>query len=169
MLRLRPFKNCDAEIIVKWIKDEVSFRKWCADRYDNYPIVADDMIKMYNDLSYVDGFYQMTAFDENGIVGHLMMRFTDKQKNIIRFGFVIVDDKKRGLGYGKEMLLLSIKYAFEVIKVQKITIVVFENNMPAYYCYKSVGFKEVETNNVEYYHIFDEDWKSIELEMYNPN
>lgn len=29
MLRLRPYKKCDAKYIANWIKDEVSFRKWC--------------------------------------------------------------------------------------------------------------------------------------------
>ena len=28
MLRLRPYKKCDAKRIVSWIKDEISFRKW---------------------------------------------------------------------------------------------------------------------------------------------
>lgn len=54
----------------------------------------------------------MTAFDETGVVGHLIMRFTDAEKTILRFGFVIVDDMKRGQGLGKEMLLLALKYAF---------------------------------------------------------
>ncbi len=80
MIRLRPYKACDAEHIVKWIKDEVSFRKWCADRYDKFPITADDMNKHYNDFAYADNFYEMTAFDETGVVGHLIMRFTDEEK-----------------------------------------------------------------------------------------
>lgn len=41
-----------------------------------------------------DSFFPMTAFDESGIVGHLIMRFTDENKNELRFGFIIVDDKK---------------------------------------------------------------------------
>ena len=40
----------------------------------------------------------MTAFDENGVVGHLIMRFIDEEKSILRFGFIIVDNKKRGMG-----------------------------------------------------------------------
>ena len=47
-MRLRPYKNCDAEYIVKWIKDEVSFRKWCADRYDKYPISSEDINNHYD-------------------------------------------------------------------------------------------------------------------------
>lgn len=94
-----------------------------------------------------DNFYPMTAFDENGIVGHLIMRYTDEKKTTLRLGFVIVDDTKRGMGYGKEMISLSLKYAFEIYKAERVTIGVFENNMHAYYCYEAAGFKDVETED----------------------
>ncbi|MHC6178439.1 GNAT family N-acetyltransferase [Clostridium sp. JNZ X4-2] len=165
MLRLRSYKKCDAKYIVNWIKDEVSFRKWCADRYDKYPITSEDMNRYYDDVANADNFYEMTAFDETGIVGHLIMRFIDEDKSILRFGFVIVDDTKRGQGCGKEMLQLALKYAFEILKVNKVRLGVFENNQPAYYCYKAVGFKDVPINEVEYYHVLNEDWKCLELEM----
>ena len=133
MLRLRPYKKCDAKRIVSWIKDEISFRKWCADRYNKYPINENDINSYYSTMEDLDTFFPMTAFDETGIVGHLIMRFIDENKKILRFGFIIVDDKKRGQGYGKEMLQLSIKYAFEILKIQKITLGVFDNNKSAYY------------------------------------
>ena len=165
MLRLRPYKKCDAKYIVSWIKDEVSFRKWCADRYESYPINADDMNKHYSDFDELDTFFQMTAIDESGVVGHLIMRFIDEEKKILRFGFVIVDDTKRGKGYGKELLRLAVKYAFEILRVEKITLGVFENNTSAYWCYKAAGFSDVETEEEEYYPIIGEQWKCLELEM----
>lgn len=164
-MRLRPYKKCDAEYIVSWIKDEVAFRKWCADRYDKYPISPEDMNKYYDEIAYTDNFYQMTAFNDTGIVGHLIMRFIDEEKKILRFGFVIIDCEKCGKGYGKEMLELALKYAFEILKVNKVTLGVFENNEPAYYCYKSIGFKETSKIEIEYLQILDEEWKSIELEI----
>lgn len=61
------------------------------------------MNRQYEGLAETDNFYQMTAFDETGVVGHLIMRFLDGEKKVLRFGFVIVDDTKRGKGYGKEL------------------------------------------------------------------
>lgn len=165
MLRLRPYKPCDAETIVSWIKDEISFRKWCADRFEKYPINAEDMNAHYDALANMDSFFQMTAFDESGVVGHLIMRFVDEEKKTLRFGFVIVDDSKRGMGYGKEMLQLAAKYAFDILKVEKVTLGVFENNEAAYHCYKAAGFKNVEIAKEEYFKILGEDWKCLELEM----
>ena len=31
---------------------------------------------------------------ENGVVGHLIMRYTDEKQTVLRLGFVIVDDSK---------------------------------------------------------------------------
>lgn len=165
MLRLRPYKNCDAKYIVSWIKDEVAFRRWCADRYESYPICADDMNNMYAGCADGDDFFEMTAFDESGVVGHLTMRFTDGEKEHLRFGFVIVDDIKRGKGYGKEMLQLALKYAFEILKVKKVSLGVFENNESAYYCYKAAGFQDVVLEETEIYHVMGEDWKCKEMEI----
>lgn len=165
MLRLRPYKDCDAAEIVSWVGDEVSFRKWCADRYETYPITADDMNRHYDAFRNSDSFYQMTAFDETGIVGHLIMRFTDDRKSVLRFGFVIVDDKRRGTGCGAQMLELAVRYAFEILKAEIITLCVFEHNVPAHRCYQSVGFRDVVTSEPDWYHVFDEDWKRIEMEL----
>ena len=163
-LKLRPYQKNDAQYIVKWIKDETEFRKWCADRYDRYPITADDINNHYETAENESDFFEFTAFDESGIVGHLIMRFTDEEKSILRFGFIIVDDAKRGQGYGKEMLKLSLKYAFDILNVEKVTLGVFENNESAYYCYKAAGFRDVELPKPEYYPILGEQWKCLELE-----
>lgn len=164
MLRLRPFKSQDAKYILSWIKDEESFRKWSADRFSSYPAQPEDMIAMYRGTEDTDNFYPMTAFDDMGIVGHITLRYTDEKKLVIRFGFVIVDDTKRGTGYGKEMLHLAIKYAFEFLGAKKITLGVFENNPSALWCYKAVGFQEAEEKNIKYYHVINQDWKSLELQ-----
>ena len=168
MLRLRPYKPSDAETILKWIREEDAFRKWSTDRYPHYPITAADMNHKYmdcnGDCTDPDNFYPMTAFDDNGIVGHLIMRFTDAKKTALRFGFVIVDDSKRGLGYGKQMLKLALAFAFDILKIQKVTLGVLENNPGAYHCYKASGFKDVPMDEPEYYHLMGEDVKCLELE-----
>ncbi len=170
-LRLRPYKSCDAETIVSWIKDETALRKWSSDRYECYPINAEDINKKYldcnGDCTEPDNFYPMTLLDNNEVVGHLIMRYTDKERQILRFGFVIVDDTKRGKGYGKNMLSLALKYAFEILKVNKVTLGVFENNESAYHCYKSAGFKKLREQSEEYYEISGQQWKCIEMEIIN--
>lgn len=94
------------------------------------------------------------------------MRFpNDSSFDEIRLGFVIVDDKRRGQGCGKEMLSLAIKYAFDFVKVKKISLGVFENNEIAIKCYESCGFKRVKLETTESYHCMGEVWNCIEMEL----
>ena len=165
MLRLRPYKACDAETIVSWTGDEVAFRKWCADRFESYPITAEDLNRHYDAMAGSDSFYEMTAFDGTGPVGHLILRFTDEAKTVLRFGFVIVDPAKRGKGYGREMLRLAIRYAFDILGAERITLGAFENNEPAYRCYRAAGFRDVTPEEPETYAILGEKWKCLELAM----
>lgn len=169
MLRLRPYKPGDAETIIGWCRDELTFRRWTGDRYDKFPVTEADINGKYigdnGDCTEPDNFYPMTAFDESGIVGHFILRYTDKQKDVLRIGFVILDDSKRGKGYGKEMIRLALRYAFEIFGAQKVTIGVFDNNPSAYYCYKNAGFREVISENRAKYEICGEMCSVIELEM----
>ncbi len=165
ILRLRPYRHNDAIQIVKWCKDEYAFRQWSADRYPKFPITAEDMNRLYDSLD----IWGLTAFDETGIVGHLTMRCPNGNFDEVRFGFVIVDCEKRGMGYGKKMLSLAVKYAFEFVKVKKISLGVFENNTAALQCYKSVGFKVVERDKTESYNCLGETWNCIEMEITNEN
>ena len=169
MLKLRPYKKCDAQHIVGWFADETAFRKWSADRYDKYPITADDLNDKYEESAYDDWFYPMTAYDESGVVGHMVMRFVDEEKTDLRFGFIVVDSTKRGMGYGKKMLLAALGYASEFLGAKRVSLGVFDNNEPAYRCYRSIGFGEVMKGGepvCEKVAIMGEEWTVVEMEQF---
>jgi len=164
MLRLRPYRRSDAGIVISWIKNERMFRFWCADRFENYPITADDLNNQYENSPGCDEVYHFTAYDETGIVGHINIRFPEPGNiNTVRLGYVIIDDQKRGQGLGKEMVSLALKYSFEIMKADKVTIGVFEENVSALRCYLSVGFKD--TGIAEKFSFGSEEWLCKELEI----
>ena len=166
-MKLRPYKPADAETILSWIRDEDTFRKWATDRYPHYPITTEDMNHKYftcnGDCPEPDNFYPMTACDETGILGHLILRYTGP--DTIRFGFIIVDDSRRGQGLGRKMLLLALQYARTFLGAKKVTLGVLENNPGAYRCYRSVGFRETTTQAPEFYHLMGRSIRCIELEQ----
>ena len=172
MIRLRPYKPADAATILSWVRDADTFRKWVTDRYPAYPITPLDMNHKYfscnGDCPEPDNFYPMTAFDENGPLGHLILRFTDPDKQILRFGFVIVDDARRGTGCGKQMLRLALQYAFEILKAKKVTLGVLENNPGAYHCYLAAGFREVPGLEPVFCELLGQRVKCLELEIDSP-
>lgn len=169
MLRLRPYKPCDADVLTRWLPDETALRKWSSDRYGPFPITAADINHKYldcnGDCAEPDNFYPMTAWDETGVVGHLILRFPDAEKKTLRLGFVIVDPARRDQGYGKAMLRLAIRFGFEFLGAERITLGVFENNPAAYYCYRAVGFRDVPLAEPEYVAIGNEQWNCLELAL----
>ena len=66
---------------------------------------------------------------------------------------------------GKKMLQMAIRYAFDMLQAEKVTLGVFENNPSAYYCYKAAGFKKIETEKKIVFEILGEQWKCIEMEV----
>lgn len=157
MIRLRPYKESDAHIILSWCKDEKAFYKWTAGILGEYPITEEQ----FQSVNLVMAF---TAIDDNDIVGFFTMRNPGESFDELRFGFVTVDIQKRGKGYGKAMLQLGLKYAKEIYGAKKVSLGVFENNEPAYYCYKAVGFSDVELDEIEKYYVLGEEWNCLELE-----
>ncbi len=164
MLRLRPYRKSDADLIVGWIKDERIFRFWCADRFESYPITADDLNDQYDNSEGAENVYHFTAYDETGIVGHINIRFPDVNDiDTVRFGYVILDDKRRGQGLGKEMIRLALDYSFGIMKAKRVTIGVFAENKAALGCYLSSGFRD--TGVTEKYRFGSEEWNCKELEI----
>lgn len=159
MLRLRPFKNSDAQKIVGWINDEASFYKWSAGRFGEYPLDAVRLCDHYDNAG--DSFFTFCAFDEEGIKGHLIIRFPDDKMQEARLGFIIVDSALRGKGYGKRMIELAIRYSFDILKVSRVSLGVFENNPKAFECYKAAGFES--TGGSWSIKLMGEDWKCIEM------
>ena len=168
-MKFRPYKSADAQTILSWARDEETFRRWVTDRYPRYPITAAEMNEKYfacnGDCPEPDNFYPMTACDERGLLGHMILRFTDAQKETIRFGFVIVDDSRRSAGIGRQMLGMAVEYATHFLKAKKITIGVLENNPGALRCYLGVGFRETEQTEPVYYNLLGQRIRCIELEM----
>jgi len=154
---LRPFSPSDAPTILSWCKDKHAFRLWSADRYKDFPARPEAMMKLYEG----DNMFPLTAVDDGIIVGHILLRYPTEDKTIVRLGFVIVDDSKRGKGYGKQMLRLAIEYAQRELGAKRISLGVFCENLSAHRCYISIGFR---ISGKDSYMIDGEKWKGYEME-----
>lgn len=161
-MNLRDYKEDDAEKILTWIKNEREFRLWSADRYDKYPPSPSDINENYLKRKETTNFYPFTLEDKGNVIGHLILRNPGKNKDIIRLGFIIVDNNIRGKGYGKQLIEEAVKYAKEKLGAKVINLGVFTNNEDAIQCYKSVGFKV--TNIIKNaYQFHDESWDCAEM------
>lgn len=166
MIRLRPFKLSDSNYLVNWFQNEVSFTQWCAGKFA-YPLTVEQLEQYYHNYEQDEHAWILTALNEDGApVGHMMMRLADYQKESIHFGFIVVDSGTRGQGYGKEMVSLAVKYAFDILKVRRATLCVFDNNPAAHACYKAVGFID-EKYNIGSFPYKDEKWGTYDMVIKN--
>ena len=166
-LTLRPYQPSDAAVITSWLKSEYLMRQWCADRYEHYPVMPEDMNEYYE--RYIDGQRSraFTMVDGDDIVGYITLRTPTDDPAEQRLGFVIVDDSRRGCGLGKALVTMTVKYAFKTLGAMKVSLGVFENNPSAIHCYESAGFHRVSLSETESYECLGETWNCIEMEQYN--
>ena len=165
-LTLRPYKPLDAAVITSWLKSEYLMRQWCADRYEHYPVSPEDM-NTYHDRN-IDGQHSraLTMTDGNDIVGYITLRTPADNPTEQRLGFVIVDDSKRGIGLGKSLVSMAVRYAFEELGATKVSLGGFENNPSAIHCYEAAGFHRVSRAESESYQCLGETWNCIEMEQH---
>lgn len=159
-MNLRDYQETDAFEIIKWINNERDLKLWSANIYKNYPVTANDINNNYSS----NCFWAKTLVDNNKIIGHLILRNPSVNKNIVRFGFIIVDPSLRGNGYGRILLNMAINFARKDLHAKEINLGVFGINKNAYLCYKSVGFKEREVKKNAFYYN-GEYWDLIEMSL----
>lgn len=164
MLRIRPYRRNDSRNIASWCKDTITFYQWSEGRLGDFPVSPERIEQAVSGRIDNERYFPFTAFDETGAVGFFTLRQPNKEVDELSFGYVILCPESRGKGYGKLMLQLGIKFAFELYGTSKVTLEVFENNPNAYHCYKAVGF--IENGNNTIYNLCGKKWKSIEMEMY---
>lgn len=125
-LALRPYRHTDANVITTWLKSEYLMRQWCADRYERYPVTPEDMNSYHQ--QYFDGHNSvaLTMVDNEDIVGYISIRTPADDSSEQRLGFVIIDDSRRGKGFGKAIVSMAVDYAFSKLGAIKVSLGVFE-------------------------------------------
>ena len=156
-MELRAFTKNDAEMVISWCENEDIFNKWTAGILGEYPLTPDR-------LTFGDGVKPYIAMDGTDPVGFFILRRPKDTTGTLRVGFVINDPQLRGKGYGKQMLQLAVKEAFNNPDVNQVTLGVFTNNPPAYNCYKAAGFSEIEGANQETFNLNGQEWTVLEME-----
>jgi RimJ/RimL family protein N-acetyltransferase len=145
-MRLRPYKSYDAKKIISWIKDEEVFLKWGGDHFGLYPISAEIIDNKYlndnGDCKEEDNFYPWIAFtDEDGVIGHFIMRYIHGNNKVLRFGWVIVDDSIRGKGYGTDAVKTMVKYAFDELRLHCVYANIISYNDVSVRLFERCGFQ----------------------------
>ena len=161
MLRLRLFSTKDAKTIVTWTSEPSEFYMWSAGLMGDFPITEQKLLQAVSARENNPRYFPLVCFDDEGPIGFLTIRTPEQDDKKLALGYVIIDPNKRNKGYGKQMIELSLKFAFEEYGASEVSLDVFDVNTQAYNCYRSVGFKE--TGKKELCNIDKYTWNYIEM------
>lgn len=161
MLQLRPYTPADAPTILSWCRDESAFYRWTAGMLGGYPPTPDA-------FRFVEALTPFTAVEGGDPVGFFTLRQPGERADELRFGFVIVDPARRGQGLGRAMLRLGMAYAFDRRGARRVSLGVFEDNLPARRCYLAAGLRDVTGSEPETYRILGEDLRCREMLLERP-
>ena len=142
-MKLRKYDpELDFRYLKCWISDEKTHALWCAKRIP-FPldkISFDNVVNLhyekYGDVPFI-------AETEDGQAVGFFCCSSNNEDHMRMLRFVVVDNSLRGRGFGKEMLDMAVRYAFDSDDTEAVMLNVFSVNERAVRCYKKAGFKEV--------------------------
>ena len=145
-MRLRPYIDCkDFDEIKNWIREERAHAMWCANLI-SYPIERDNFTKVMQEAAEKFGDSPFVATSDDGQLLGFFCYSANLETNEGMLKFVMINPEYRGKGYGREMLKLAVKYAFDITGVKTVQLNVYPENTRAKKCYEAVGFTERKTD-----------------------
>ena len=139
-MRLRPYiASLDYEVVSRWITDARTNALWCAGQLP-FPFEREPFDRFLQDMARQNAACPFVAATDEGQLIGFFLYSADTAANEGKFRCIMVDPACRGRGFGREMLRLAVKYAFEITKVQTVQLNVFSVNTGAVKCYEAVGF-----------------------------
>jgi RimJ/RimL family protein N-acetyltransferase len=125
----------------------------------SYPLTTDQLKSDMRNKNHL--LFNFTV--KSKIIGHCQLTRINIENLTASVGRVLIYSEKRGKGYSSLMLKHLVKYSQEVIGLKKLTLRVFDFNIPAINCYQNLGFTEIIREEI-FYDTLNETWNCITME-----
>ena len=144
MIRLEYFERSDFNQLIEWINTPELLINWAGNTF-NFPLTEASMewyLKKTNDPETSDAFlYKVIDVDTGEVVGHISLGSISRKNRSARISRVLIGSgEHKGKGYCKDMVKEVLKFGFDHLKLHRITLGVYDNNISALKCYQSSGF-----------------------------
>mgnify|MGYP001816790509 CR=1 FL=1 len=98
-----------------------------------------------------DSIYVIELLPSREVIGQIELVVNNSVEGIGSVGkFYIGNPRQRGQGYGKKVLTLIVKKAFEEMALKQLFLKVFDFNKQAIRCYEQIGFMIVKKEHRVY-------------------
>jgi RimJ/RimL family protein N-acetyltransferase len=168
-VRLRAIEPSDAEYFMRWNLDSERARNldfvWTPQSRDALQlwVEAQSRRKMENDV------FHWIIENEAGVpVGSISTHNCDARNGTFSYGIDIASEHQRK-GYARAAIRLVLKYYFEELRYQKVTVPVHGNNEPSIQLHEKLGFRREGTQRRMLYtqgHFVDVHWFGLTMEEF---
>jgi len=175
MIKLEYFTSADFETLLDWVQDEELLVQWAGTQF-RFPLTTkklDRYIEDANDFEHSSTFiYKATETESGRIVGHISLTAINRENRSARITRVLVANSERGKGIAEQMVKAMMKIGFEELHLHRMSLGVYDSNLPAIKCYKKCGFlvdgvlRDIQRHGDEYWNlmemsILEDEWLAI--------
>jgi RimJ/RimL family protein N-acetyltransferase len=147
MIKLEPMQKEDFKKLIEWNEGKSAdfLLQWSGPFY-KFPLTQQQFESYFdNYISKEKGklfVFKITYVQTNEMIGTIELDIKDIENKTARVArFLIGEEPLRGNGIGRKVLKEVVRFGFEELNLNKITLGVFDFNKSAIRCYESVGFK----------------------------
>ena len=164
LVKLAYFSPDDFQQLIDWIPNAAFALQWGGPTF-TYPITVEQLENYLEGANVPNAStYIFKVIDDvtNEVIGHVSLGNVDRKNDSARVGKVLVGSaNSRGKGYGTQLMQAVLTFAFEQLKLHKVTLGVFDFNTSAIKCYEKVGFqregflRDARKNGDEYWNLIE--------------
>ena len=139
-IKIRPIKKSDTDNIVKWRNNPNVLKYFIYQE----PITKKGHLNWLKTQVKTKKVYQFIIHDieNHKDIGSVYLRDVDLKNSKAEFGIFIGEDSARGKGFGTLATQRILDFAFKEMKLNKVYLRVFAENLNAIASYKKSGFTQ---------------------------
>jgi diamine N-acetyltransferase len=145
-LRLRPLEREDSRFVHELDNNETVMHYWFEEPYEAFVELSDLYEKHIHDQS-ERRFVVVYGEDSVGLVELVEINHIHRRADFQ----LIISPKFQGKGFATKAVLLGMDYAFKILNLHKLSLVVDCENERAIKVYRKLGFKEEGLLREEYF------------------
>ena len=137
---LRPLTKKDSRLIVKW-RNNPEIQRWF---FSSEQFTLENQVRWYEEYKRKEDARCFIICEKRGKpIGTVSLYDIDLKKKSAQFGRLLIGEAQyRGRGYAKQATKAIIRYAFCKLKLKRVFLEIFKDNIKAISIYRKCGFQE---------------------------
>ena len=141
-ISFRPFKSEDA-LFVNKLRQIEKMEELIGGA--KRPVALERDVKWVQDIMMGDNqhmiYYAVTLQNDDAMIGYLSISDIDFRNGTCSFSGIKIDPTHSGKGLGTEVVLKSMKYVFEELRMERCVALCFDDNHASLKMFEKAGFK----------------------------